>query len=346
MPASRSNTLRAPASYNQRRSSTARNNSGVPYPYYQDVYARSVDPAGDNGFPDLDLQDFLVATRRVGRRRMARLRMTDHNSKLLSRGLQARMDDQEDRNPVVEACLGYAGAVGVMAMDALASDGERTDEAMQGIVESVRRVDARQDEWTGLLGTQSGRVDALAAELVDARAVMEEMRRELEEGHRAREALQELLATSQLEAHMARNGISCLRHQLRRAGVNIPRDADWPSADVPAPSEAPSPSSTRISVPTTGDSRDDPLEIVPDSEDEEVVEVPAPPRLSTWNGPGRLVPILDQTIVDFIAGEERNRRRINEEFAAGTLQAEETARRDPVPEYEGEAPEYRESPEL
>ena len=258
------------------------------------------------------------------------------------------MDDREDRNPVVEACLGYAGAVGVMAMDALASDGERTDKAMQGIVESVRRVDARQDEWAELMGTQSGRVDALAAELVDARAIMEEMRRDLEVERWARESLQELLATSQLEAHMARNGISCLRRQLRRAGVNIPRDADWPSAEVPAPSEAPSPSSTRISTPGTGSSHDDPLEIVPDSEDEEVVQIPAPPRLLTWSGPGRLVPILDQTIVDFIAREEGNRRRIDEEFAAGTLQAEETARRDPVPEYNGDdgVPAYRESPEL
>ena len=258
------------------------------------------------------------------------------------------MDDREDRNPVVEACLGYTGAVGVMAMDAMASDGERMDEAMQGIVESVRRVDARQDKWTELMGTQSGRVDALAAELVDARAVMEEMRREIDEGRRAREALQDLLATSQLEAHMARNGVACLRRQLRHAGVNIPRDADWPSAEVPAPSEAPSPSSTRISVPGTGSSRDDPLEIVPDSEDEvEVVRVPAP-RLSTWGGPGRLVPILDPTIVDFLATEDRNRRRLDEEFVAGTLQAEETARRDPVPEYGGndDVPEYRESPEL
>ena len=351
MPASRntaSSSLRAPASYNQRRSSTARNNSGVPYPYYQDVYSRSVDPAGDNGFPDLDLQDFLVATRRVGRRRMARLRMTDHNSELLSRGLQARMDDREDRNPVVEACLGYAGAVGVMAMDALASDGERTDQAMEGIVESVRRVDARQDEYTQLLGTQSGRVDALAAELVDARAVMEELRRDLTTERRARESLQELLATSQLEAHMARNGISCLRRQLRRAGVNIPRDADWPSAEVPAPSEAPSPSSTRISAPGTGSSLEDPLEVVEDSEDEgEVVQVLAP-RLSMWNGPGRLVPILDQTILDFVEDEGRRRRQLDAEFAAGTLQAEETARRDPVPPYGGtdEVPEYRESPEL
>ena len=131
---------------------------------------------------------------------------------------------------------------------------------------------------------------------------------------------------------MAANGIACLRHQLRRAGVNIPRDANWPSAEVPAPLEAPSLSSTRISAP--GSSRDDPLEIVPDSEDEEVVQIPAP-HLSTWSGPGRLVPILDRMVLDFMVDEERNWRRINEEFAAGTLQAEETARRDPVPEYSG-----------
>src|ERR1700753_2559516 len=100
---------------------------------YQDVYARSIDPAGDNGFPDLNLQDFLVATCHVGCQRISCLRMMGHNSELLSRGLQARIDDQEDCNPVVEACLGYAGSVGVMVMDALALEGERLDKAMQGI---------------------------------------------------------------------------------------------------------------------------------------------------------------------------------------------------------------------
>ena len=147
---------------------------------------------------------------------------------------------------------------------------------------------------------------------------------------------------------MARNGVACLHRQLRRAGVNIPRDADLPMADVPAPSEAPSPSSMRISAPGTGSSWDNPLEVVPDSEDEEVVQIPAPLRLSTWTGPGRLVPIIDRAILNFVEDTERDRRRINEEFAAGTLQAEETARRDPVPEYGGDngVPEYRESPEL
>ena len=45
-------SLRALASYNQHRSSTARHNSSLPYPYYQDVYAHSIDPARDNGFPN------------------------------------------------------------------------------------------------------------------------------------------------------------------------------------------------------------------------------------------------------------------------------------------------------
>ena len=71
------------------------------------------------------------------------------------------MDDREDRNPVVEACLGYAGVVGVMAMDALALEMERTDEVMTGIKSSVRRVDTWQDKWTTLMGMQSGRVNTL-----------------------------------------------------------------------------------------------------------------------------------------------------------------------------------------
>ena len=73
---------------------------------------------------------------------------------------------------------------------------------------------------------------------------MEELRQELAAECWAWEAMQDLLAMSQLEPHMARNGISCLHHQLRRAGVNIPQDADWPMAKVLASLEVPSLSST------------------------------------------------------------------------------------------------------
>ena len=107
-------------------------------------------------------------------------------------------------------CLEYAGAVGAMVMDAVALEGERTDVEMGRIEESAQRVDTHQDKWTTLMGMQSGRVDALAVELVNAREMMEELRRELAMGDRAREGLQDLLATSQLEAHMARKGVNCL----------------------------------------------------------------------------------------------------------------------------------------
>ena len=60
-----------------------------------------------------------------------------------------------------------------------------------------------------------------------------------------------------------------------------------------------------------------------DLEDEgEVVQIPAPLCLSTWEGPGRLVPIIDQMIMNFVEDMERDQRWINEEFAAGTLQGE------------------------
>ena len=57
---------------------------------------------------------------------------------------------------------------------------------------------------------------------------------------------------------------------------------------------------------------------------------------------------MDPLGILVFAPSERDWRRINAEFAAGTLQAEETVRRDPVPKYGGDdgVPAYRESPEL
>ena len=104
--------------------------------------------------------------------------------------------------------------------------------------------------------------------------------------------------------------------------------------DVPAPSEAPSASTSSRG---TGLTREDPLEIVPDSEDEDVAVIPPPPRGSRWDRPVRMVEILDRQdtgIAAFLADEDLVRRRRNEEFAAGQLQAEATADRDPVPVFE------------
>ena len=99
-------SLCALASYNHCCSSMAHNNNSHPYPLYQDVYCCSVDPSGDDGFSNLNLRNFLDATCHISHQHMAQLHMSGHNSKLLSRSLQSRMDNREERNKVAEACLG------------------------------------------------------------------------------------------------------------------------------------------------------------------------------------------------------------------------------------------------
>ena len=109
-------------------------------------------------------------------------------------------------------------------MDAVASVNDRADEEMGRIEESVRRVDAHQDEWATLMGMQSGRVNALAAELVDMRETMEELRRELREECQACESLQDLFAMSQLEAHMVRNSVRKLEHRSHFSLISLTMD--------------------------------------------------------------------------------------------------------------------------
>ena len=72
---------------------------------------------------------------------MVHIYMSDHNSKLLSRGLQSRMDHREERSEMVEACLGYAGSVSIMAMDAVVDMNDRVIGEVQALEEGIRRVD-------------------------------------------------------------------------------------------------------------------------------------------------------------------------------------------------------------
>ena len=103
----------------------AHNNPTRGHSLYQNVYCRSSDLSRDNGFPDLDLCNFINATKHVAHCYLIRLTMSDNNSELLSRGLQVRMDDQGEHNPVVKVCLGYAGAVGIIVLDAVVSINDR-----------------------------------------------------------------------------------------------------------------------------------------------------------------------------------------------------------------------------
>ena len=57
--------------------SSARDDLSRPYPSYEDVYLRSnTSNPGSDEFQDLGLNDFLVAQRRVARRKLERLQLT------------------------------------------------------------------------------------------------------------------------------------------------------------------------------------------------------------------------------------------------------------------------------
>src|SRR5258708_36170467 len=90
---SRASSNREASSYNLDRFQVARNDATQPYPSEVDVYRRSNIHNPDNdGFFDLGLRNFLVANRRVARRRLDRLAVTPFQSGLLSWGAQHRLD--------------------------------------------------------------------------------------------------------------------------------------------------------------------------------------------------------------------------------------------------------------
>src|SRR5258708_15614458 len=137
----RASSNREASSFNLDRFQVARNDATRPYPSETDVYRRStIHNPDDDGFFDVGLHDFLVANRRVARRRLDRLSLTLHQSGLLSRGAQHRLDPREPYNMVLEASLGYAASCSVAAFDEVASVYERTDEFDRRVI--VKRSDS------------------------------------------------------------------------------------------------------------------------------------------------------------------------------------------------------------
>ena len=55
-----------------------------------------MDPFNEE-FTNIRLSDFIIAYKRVARRKLERLELTPFQSILLSRGVQQRMDDQEPK---------------------------------------------------------------------------------------------------------------------------------------------------------------------------------------------------------------------------------------------------------
>ena len=99
--------------FNHRGSVLARGARMVPYPRAEDVFIRTtVDDDRHHGFGDLNLQDCVMAHKRVARRILPGIVCGKFMTSLLERGIQHEMDVEES-DTRVNACLGYAGAIGV-----------------------------------------------------------------------------------------------------------------------------------------------------------------------------------------------------------------------------------------
>jgi len=86
---------------------------------------------------------------------------------LLRRGVTTKVDAEDERIPVLQQAMEYAGAVGTMVMDELAYVHERTETglgmAMNGIEREVTRVEDRVSEHKTLIEEVQGDVGNLIA---------------------------------------------------------------------------------------------------------------------------------------------------------------------------------------
>ena len=77
----------------------------------------------EEGFEDLFRDDFIMAAGRVSRRKLNRLETGPYQRALLRRGVTKKVDVEDERVPVLQQAMEYAGAVGTMVMDEVAYTG-------------------------------------------------------------------------------------------------------------------------------------------------------------------------------------------------------------------------------
>jgi len=108
-----------------------------------------------------------MASGRVARRKLDRLATGPYQRALLRRGVTTKVDVEDEKIPVLQQAMEYAGAVGTMVMDELAYVHENTERgmgtAMNSIKREVTRVEDRVSEHETLIEEVQGDVMNLIA---------------------------------------------------------------------------------------------------------------------------------------------------------------------------------------
>ena len=141
----------------------------------------------EEGFEDLFRDNFIMAAGRVSRRKLNRITTGPYQCALLQRGVSKRVDPEDERVPVLQQAMEYAGSVGTMLLDEVAYVNGQTESgmgrAMNRIEREVERVDEAVVEHTTLIAEAQGDIEMLIAEA----------RRKDHEIDRLRELVDELL---------------------------------------------------------------------------------------------------------------------------------------------------------
>ena len=89
-----------------------------PYPTTTNVYVRSAHPNGaEDSFEDLFLNDFVIAHKRVARRKLEAIEMCQAHRHFLERGSNHQLEKSEPYNGILDTALGYAAAGTTMVYD-------------------------------------------------------------------------------------------------------------------------------------------------------------------------------------------------------------------------------------
>ncbi|KAF9779342.1 hypothetical protein BJ322DRAFT_1024699 [Thelephora terrestris] len=127
--------------FNINRFSHARRDRSCPYPTLGNVMDRSATADPNEGFTDLGFRDFIQASRRVSRRKLARIETNPYAEELLTRGVKFVTEMNETYNSILEASVIHTSNVGTMLMDELAYVQARVDSRKEDI--------AKLEEWKG-----------------------------------------------------------------------------------------------------------------------------------------------------------------------------------------------------
>ncbi|KAF9787383.1 hypothetical protein BJ322DRAFT_1107443 [Thelephora terrestris] len=159
------------SNYNIDRFSHARRDSSRPYPTLGAImdWTATADP--NEGFSDLGFRDFIQASRRVSRRKLARIETNPYATELLNRGVEFVTETNETFNSVLEASVIHTGNVGSMLMDEIAHVNERVDGRREeieklekeflGCHEGMLKIEDEQEQHGMAIGRLNGEMITL-----------------------------------------------------------------------------------------------------------------------------------------------------------------------------------------